>query len=173
MTEEIAKYRNPRWIDKENRSLFCEILVGQSYRPCQINVGNIEEGLVNQDFDAIMEIFTEAEIDENTEAHKGVVLEQEEKDAEQREVHRNRVMQEALFNMKLEAFEIPAIKNSEDKRIKKLIRKAKTQLEVQAWVTILLQAEALYASPSMFKPDGTHPEFAPDIPEDHLPPTEP
>ena len=44
MTEEKAKYRNPRWIDKENRSLFCEILVGQSYRPCQINVGNIEEG---------------------------------------------------------------------------------------------------------------------------------
>ena len=41
MTEEKAKYRNPRWIDKENRSLFCEILVGQSYRPCQINVGNM------------------------------------------------------------------------------------------------------------------------------------
>ena len=48
MTEENAKYRNPRWIDKENRSLFCEILVGQSYRPAQINVGNIEEGLVNE-----------------------------------------------------------------------------------------------------------------------------
>ena len=53
---------------------------------------------------------------------------------------------------------------------KKLIRKAKTQLEVQAWVTTLLQAEPLYATPNMFKPDGTHPEFAPDIPE---PPTEP
>ena len=149
MTEEKAKYRNPRWIDKENRSLFCEILVGQSYRPAQINVGNIEEGLVNEDFNAIMEIFTEEEIDANTEAHKDVVIEQEEKDAEQREVHRNRVMQEALFNMKLEAFEIPAIKNSEDKRIKKLIRKAKTQLEVQAWVTTLLQMEAMYAVPNM------------------------
>ena len=82
MTEEIAKYRNPRWIDKENRSLFCEILVGQSYRPAQINVGNIEEGLVNEDFNAIMEIFTEEEIDTNTESHKDVVIEQEEKDAE-------------------------------------------------------------------------------------------
>ena len=40
----------------------------------------------------------------------------------------------------------------------------------RAWVTTLLQAEALYATPNMFKPDGTHPEFAPDIPE---PPTEP
>ena len=117
MTEEIAKYRTHRWIDKENRSLFCEILVGQSYRPSQINVGNIKEGLVNKDFDAVMEMFTEEEIDENTEAHKDVVLEQEEKDAEQREVHRNRVMQEALFNMKLEAFEIEAIKNSQNKEI--------------------------------------------------------
>jgi len=171
MTEEKAKYRNPRWIDKENRSLFCEILVGQNYRPAQINVGNIEEGLVNEDFNAVMELFTEEEIDANTEAYKDVVIEQEEKNAEQREVHRNRVMQEALFNMKLEAFEIPAIKNSEDKRIKKLIRKAKTQLEVQAWVTTLLQAEALYSVPNWFKPDGTHPEFAPDIPPE--PPTEP
>ena len=145
-------------------SLFCEILVGQSYRPSQINVGNIKEGLVNKDFDAVMEMFTEEEIDELTEAHKDVVLEQEEKDAEQREVHRNRVMQEALFNMKLEAFEIEAIKNSQNKEIKKLIRKAKTQLEVQAWVTILIQQEALYATPNMFKPDGTHPELAPDIP---------
>ena len=99
MTEEKAKYRNPRWIDKENRSLFCEILVGQSYRPAQINVGNIEEGLVNEDFDAIMEIFTEEEIDTNTEAHKDVVLEQEEKDSEQREVHRNRVMQLSLIHI--------------------------------------------------------------------------
>ena len=164
MTEEKAKYRNPRWIDKENRSLFCEILVGQSYRPAQINVGNIEEGLVNEDFNAIMEVFTEEEIDENTKSHKSVVLEQEEKDAEQREVHKNRVMQEALFNMKLEAFEIEAIKNSQNKEIKKLIRKAKTQLEVQSWVTILIQQEALYATPNMFKPDGTHPELAPDIP---------
>ena len=64
-----------------------------------------------------MEMFTEKEIDENTETHKDVVLEQEEKDAEQREVHKNRIMQEAL-----------------------------------------------YTSPNMFKPDGTHPELAPDIP---------
>tara|TARA_B100000927_G_C16475944_1_gene473358 strand:+ start:10551 stop:10994 length:444 start_codon:yes stop_codon:yes gene_type:complete len=147
MTEEKAKYRNPRWIDKENRSLFCEILVGKNYRPAQINVGNIKEGLVNEDFNAIMEIFTEKDIDENTEAHKEVVAEQELKDAEQREVHRNRILQESLFNMKLEAFEIDAIKNSNNKEIKKLIRKAKTQLEVQAWVTILIQKEALPTEP--------------------------
>ena len=147
MTEEKAKYRNPRWIDKENRSLFCEILVGKNYRPAQINVGNIKEGLVNEDFNAIMEIFTEKDIDENTEAHKEVVAEQELKDAEQREVHRNRILQESLFNMKLEAFEIDAIKNSNNKEIKKLIRKAKTQLEVQAWVTILIQKESLPTEP--------------------------
>jgi hypothetical protein len=69
-------------------------------------------------------------------------------------------MQEALFNMKLEAFEIPAIKDSDDKRFKKLIRKSKTQLEVQAYVTMLLQSEALYDSPNTFKPDGTFPELA-------------
>ena len=60
------KYRNPRWLDKENRRVFCEILVGDVYRPCNINVGNPDEGLVNKDFDAIMEEFGEEVLDENT-----------------------------------------------------------------------------------------------------------
>jgi|TARA_B110000908_G_C10263473_1_gene461233 hypothetical protein len=160
MTENTPKYRNPRWIDKETRSLFCEILVGESYRPAQINVGNITEGLVNADFTAILEEFSEEDIQSNTDAHVIACEENSEKEDQQREVHKNRLMQEALFNMKLEAFEIPAIKDSDDKRFKKLIRKSKTQLEVQAYVTMLLQSEALYDSPNTFKPDGTFPELA-------------
>ena len=56
MIEEKPKYLNPRWVDKKNRRLWCEILVGDKYHQCNINVGNPDEGLVNKDFDAIMEM---------------------------------------------------------------------------------------------------------------------
>ena len=46
--------------------------------------------------------------------------------------------QEMLFNSKLEAFEITAVKESKNTNLKRLIRKAKTPMEVNAYTTILL-----------------------------------
>ena len=135
------KYRNPRWLDKENRRVFCEILVGDVYRPCNINVGNPDEGLVNKDFDAIMEEFGEEVLDENTVRHQETADEELKKREEMTEVHHNRMQQEALFEMKLQAFESEYIKNSKNKELKKLLRKAKTLIEVQSFATILIQEE--------------------------------
>lgn len=139
--EPQPKYRNPRWINKENRRVFCEILIGDVYRPCNINVGNPEEGLVNKDFDAIMEEFGEEVLNENTKLHKENVDDEQKKREEMQEVHINRVKQETLFEMKLQAFESEYIKNSDNKELKKLLRKAKTLIEVQALATILIQEE--------------------------------
>ena len=112
--------------------VWCEILVGQKYHPCVINVGNESEGLVNKDFDAIMEEFAPEVLDENLKLYEEHVDEQRQKEDEAREVHINRVKQETLFEMKLEAFESDLIKNSKDKELKKMIRKAKTLIEVQS-----------------------------------------
>lgn len=135
------KYRNPRWIDKENRRVFCEILMGDVYRPCNINAGNADEGLVNRDFDAIMEEFGEEVLDENTVQHQETADEELKKREEMAEVHHNRMQQETLFEMKLQAFESEYIKNSKNKELKKLLRKAKTLVEVQSFATILIQEE--------------------------------
>ena len=113
------KYRNPRWMDKTERRVWCEILVGKKYHPCNINVGNVEEGLVNKDFDAIMEIFGEEVLDENTKLYEESVDEQRVKEEEAQEVHMNRMKQETLFEMKLEGFECELIKNSDNKELKK------------------------------------------------------
>ena len=43
-----------------------------------------------------------------------------------------------LFNSKLESFEISAVKESKNTELKRLIRKAKTPMEVGAYTTILL-----------------------------------
>ena len=122
------KYRNPRWIDKTDGRVWCEILVGQKYHPCVINVGNESEGLVNKDFDAIMEEFAPEVLDENLKLYEEHVDEQRQKEDETREVHINRVKQETLFEMKLETFESDLIKNSKDKELKKMIRKEKLSL---------------------------------------------
>lgn len=143
--EPQPKYRNPRWINKENRRVFCEILVGDVYRPCNINVGNPDEGLVNRDFDAIMEEFGEEVLDENTVRHQETADEELKKREEMAEVHHNRMQQETLFEMKLQAFESEYIKNSGNRELKKLLRKSKTPIEVQAIATILIQEE-LYKS---------------------------
>jgi hypothetical protein len=47
--------------------------------------------------------------------------------------------------MKLQAFESEYIKNSGNRELKKLLRKSKTPIEVQAIATILIQEE-LYKS---------------------------
>ena len=142
MSEEtLPKYKNPRWVDKENRRIWCEILVNDKYHQCNINVGNPSEGLINKDYDALLELYSEEEIDQNTELFDKEGEENQKRAEEAREVHINRVKQETLFEMKLEAFEIETIKNSKNKELKKCIRKAKTLIEVQAYSTMILQEE--------------------------------
>jgi len=139
--ETLPQYKNPRWVDKENRRIWCEILVNGKYRPCNINVGNPSEGLVNKDcghLSAVIYLKVPEGMDEFFEKEGE---ENQKKAEEAREVHINRVKQETLFEMKLEAFEIETIKNSKNKELKKCIRKAKTLIEVQAYSTMILQEE--------------------------------
>ena len=96
---------------------------------------------LKKEFDVIMEEFGPEVLDENLKLYEEHVDEQRQKEDEAREVHINRVKQETLFEMKLEAFESDLIKNSKDKELKKMIRKAKTLIEVQAFSTILIQKE--------------------------------
>jgi hypothetical protein len=49
--------------------------------------------------------------------------------------------QEVLFNYKLEAFEVEQIKNSKNTELKRMIRKSKSIIEVQAYATILIMKE--------------------------------
>jgi hypothetical protein len=135
------KYKNPKWIKKEIRSLECEILMGDEYQHCIVNAGPAKDGFVNKDFDAIMELIGEEEVDRLTAIEDEKKEAEETKKKEQAEVHKNRVKQEALFEMKLEAFEIPLIKDSKNNEMKKNIRRAKSIVEVQAYSTILIQEE--------------------------------
>ena len=142
MAEELIKYKNPIWQNKENRHLVCEMLQGNGvYSICHVVAGPESEGGVNADYDAIIEQYGLEELDKRTADHLENQQKNIEREKEQAEEKFMRQKQEVLFNMKLEAFEIDIVKNSQNKELKKLIRKSKTPLEIQAYTTILIQKE--------------------------------
>jgi len=137
MSEEtLPKYKNPIWQDKSNRQIVCRMLQNNGdYAIVHINA---TEG-VNADYDAVLQMFGEEELDRLTEEHKVEKQRQEEIHKERAEADLARKKQQILFNMKLEAFEVEEIKQSENRELKKRLRKAKTPVEVQAFATLLIQ----------------------------------
>ena len=92
----------------------------------------------NPDYKRIMEEFGEEQIDANTEEGIKRRDENKKKRMQRMESQAARARQEMLFNAKLESFEIPVVKESTNTDLKRLIRKAKTPMEVQGYTTILL-----------------------------------
>ena len=141
VSEEITpkkKYLNPYWSNKENRHLIVTIEMPNG----QHSMASIQdpEG-TNPDMKAVLEQYTEDEIDANTQEGLERRNENIKRQMERRESQAARSKQEALFNCKLEAFEVEAIKNSKNTELKRMIRKSKTIMEVQAYATILLMKE--------------------------------
>lgn len=142
MAEELIKYKNPIWQNKDNRHIVCEMLQANGvYSLVHIIAGPESEGGVNINYDEVIAQYGLEELDKRTSEHVKHKQENEEREKEQMEAQLLRQKQEILFNIKLEAFEIDLVKDSENKELKKLIRKAKTPLEVQAYTTILIQEE--------------------------------
>lgn len=139
-------YRNVTWANESKDQMNCQIIVNLDDGSSQIfdaSVAQVEGG--NPDWDAILEKFTVEEIDAaTTKDIKDRNARNEERrvqNEERRKKDDDFRKQEALFAIKLEAFEIEAVKNSKNRDLKARIRKSKTLLEVQSYTTILLLKE--------------------------------
>lgn len=132
------KYLNPYWSNKDNRHLIVTIELANG----QHSMASIQDpDGTNPDMKAVLEQYTEEEIDANTQEGLDRRNENIKRQMERRESQQARAKQEALFNCKLEAFEVEAIKNSKNAELKRMIRKSKSIMEVQAYATILLMKE--------------------------------
>lgn len=141
VSEEITpkkKYLNPYWSNKDNRHLIVTIELANG----QHSMASIQdpEG-TNPDMKAVLDQYTEEEIDANTQEGLHRRNENIKQQMERRESQLVRARQEGLFNCKLEAFEVEAIKNSKNTELKRMIRKSKSVMEVQAYATILMMKE--------------------------------
>ena len=140
--EEISppkkKYLFPYWSNKDNRHLIVTIENSAG----QQNMASImDPDGTNPDMKAVLEQFTEEEIDANTQEGLDRRNQNIKQQMERRESQAARGKQEVLFNCKLEAFEVDAIKNSKNIELKRAIRKSKSIMEVQAYTTILMMKE--------------------------------
>ena len=132
------KYEFPYWANKENRHIIVTIV----YPDGRKSTASIQdpEG-TNPDAARVLEEFGEKVLDENT--AEGIKRRDDniKKRLERRETEAARAKQEVLFASKLDSFEIPYVKDSKNTHLKRLIRKANTPMEVQAYTTILIAEE--------------------------------
>lgn len=129
------KYSHPYWSNKERK----HIVVTLEYNDGRKSTASVQDmDGTNPDYKAIIEEFGEEQLDKNT--AEGIRRRDEgiKKRLQRKETEAVRAKQEQLFGAKLQAFEISAVKESDNMELKRLIRKAKSPMEVQAYTTILL-----------------------------------
>jgi hypothetical protein len=132
------EYLYPYWSNKENRHLIVTIRQPNGKE----SIASIQDtDGTNPDMKAVLEQYTEAQIDDNTKKSLDKRNENIKRQMERRESQAARAKQEGLFGAKLQAFEIDVIKNSKNVQLKRAIRKSKSIMEVQAYATILLMKE--------------------------------
>ena len=128
-------YEYPYWSNKDAKHM----IVTLRYEDGRRSTASIQDkDGTNPDYQAILEEFGEEVLDKNTEEGIKRRDEQVKKRLERKETEAVRARQEQLFGSKLQAFEISQVKESNNTDLKRLIRKAKSPLEVTAYTTILL-----------------------------------
>tara|TARA_B100000927_G_scaffold290255_1_gene288660 strand:+ start:3812 stop:4306 length:495 start_codon:yes stop_codon:yes gene_type:complete len=134
-TKPKYKFVFPYWSNKDAKHIMTTIEYPNGTRATASIQDNDGQ---NPDYKRIIEEFGEEQLDANTQ--EGIQRRDENiKKRNQRiESQKTRARQEMLFNAKLESFEISAVKESKNTELKRLIRKAKTPMEVGAYTTILL-----------------------------------
>mgnify|MGYP001485868277 CR=1 FL=1 len=130
--------KNPYWGNDQKTQVMCEFHFENG--PIQTAaVSQTKEG--NPDWQEIFTKFTPEEIDKLTE---GALAEAREEHEKRKQIERDdieRMKVDALFQAKLDAFEIDIIKNSKNRKLKSRIRKAKTLIEVTAFASALITLE--------------------------------
>jgi hypothetical protein len=131
--------QNPYWVSKEHRHVMVEFFYPQTNKRVLASIKD-DDGS-NPDFQEVMAKYTIEHIDGNTQKRKTEREKHIRQNIERDKVNKMKAEQEMLFTAKLEAFEIPLVKNSKNKLYKSKIRKAKSIMEVTAYTAILLMKE--------------------------------
>lgn len=128
----------PYWAN-DDKTQVCVQFVYEDGTLLEASVTDTEDG--NPDWKEIFETFTVEEIDDITNRMKEERVEHQKTKDKEKQEKEERFKTDTLFAMKLEAFEIPEVRNSKNKKLKSKIRKSQTHMEISAYTTILLMEE--------------------------------
>ena len=130
--------KHPVWKNEEKTQVLC-IFEYEDGGQFEAVVSDTAEG--NPDWYEIMELYTIEKIDELTQQLEEDRKKRRDEKAQYHKDSEERQKNEALFACKLEAFEIPEVRESKNRELKSKIRKAKSIVEVQSYTTILIMKE--------------------------------
>lgn len=130
--------KNPHYINNARTIVACEFHYDDG-RVLTANITNVDGR--NPDWIEIHSSFSKEELDRNTQMAIQRINKDKERQAEMEQAKVDKQKQEMLYQLKLEAFEVPMVKDSSNKKLKAQIRKAKTPFEVQAFTSALILHE--------------------------------
>jgi len=130
--------KNPHYLNNAKTMMGCEFHYDDG-RVLTANVTNVNG--TNPDWKEIHENFSPDELEANTRRAIQRINGQKDKERIAREAQADKQRNEALYALKLEAFEVSFVKESTNRRLKAQIRKAKTPMEVQAFTAAVILEE--------------------------------
>lgn len=130
--------KNPHYINNARTVMACEFHYDDG-RVLTANITNVDGR--NPDWIEIHSSFSQEDIERNTQRAIQRINKEREQKAQAEAARVDRIRQEDLYKLKLEAFEVPIVKDSANKKLKAQIRKARTPFEVQAFTSALILHE--------------------------------
>lgn len=130
--------KNPHYLNNAKTMLGCEFHY-EDGRVLTANITNVNG--TNPDWKEIHDKFSIDEIEANTRRAIQRINGQKDRERIAQEAQAEKQRNEALYAMKLEAFEVSYVKDSTNRRLKAQIRKAKTPMEVQAFTAAVILEE--------------------------------
>jgi hypothetical protein len=143
MTKPI--WETPAW-DNESKTRMIAMMVTtdedgkESRSTATINKFD-DKKKINPDWDEIITIHGLKGIDKNTDNRMAFRRQKQNKERRADEEREKAKELERLFNSKLACFEITEIKNSKNRKLRSKIRKAKNEIELIAYTSLLVMEE--------------------------------
>ena len=127
--------KNPHWINNARTVLSVEFHYDDGRVMSAVVNG---DDVNNVDLKQVLAEFTPEQLEDNT--RKSIAKQNRDREAiEKKEAaQRDRQRQEALFALKLKAFEVEAVKNTSEKKLKSALRRAKSDIEVFAFASAII-----------------------------------
>lgn len=127
--------KNPHWINNARTVLSAEFHYDDG-RVVTAVINSNESN--NPDYQEIRTKYSAEELEQNTLAMIKKQNQAQEAKKAQEEAQKEKEFQERLFAVKLQAFDVDAIKNTANKSLKSALRRAKSDFEVYAYAAAII-----------------------------------
>tara|TARA_R110002072_G_scaffold269348_1_gene428654 strand:+ start:1097 stop:1549 length:453 start_codon:yes stop_codon:yes gene_type:complete len=139
------EWKHPFWENYQKDRITAKLIINHSDGKTSSSTATVSkytrDGNLTEDYELIIAQNGIEKIDRNTKEREDRHRQRHEAEKRQQSESDQARKLEYLFNAKLEVFEIDAIKNSTNRKLKSKIRKSKNIYEMQAFLGLLVQEE--------------------------------